>query len=419
MILQSNSMPAVPSCSKRVPSSCDIAIIGAGPYGLSLAAHLRARGARFRIFGKPMEFWLTQMPSGMYLKSDGFASNLYDPQGTFPLRRFCTERNLPYADTGIPVPLETFTAYGLAFKQAMVPDVEEKMVVRLSRHGDGFALTLEDGEVLAVRKVVVAVGITHFAHIPSTLAHLPPEFLSHSSQHHNLEPFRGCSVAVIGAGASAVDLAALLHEAGGSVQLIARRKVLDIHCPAPLVKERPRSLWHQIRHPASGIGPGWRNTLLADAPLLFHYMPTKFRLRVTRTSHGPAAGWFMQEKVDRGLPVRLGCHLEHAEIRHGRVHLTLRSADDNVTRTVALDHIIAATGYVPDVRRLSFLTTDILSQLKLVAHTPVLSSRLQSSIPGLYFAGAVAANSFGPVLRFAFGAGFAARRLAPALLQQR
>src|ERR1700704_4700046 len=124
-------------------SFCPVAIIGAGPYGLSLAAHLRARGIRHRIFGKPMEFWLNQMPSGMSLKSDGFASNLYDPEDRFTLKRFCEERGIAYADIGIPVRLDTFTAYGLAFKKEMVPELEERMVVAIARQPPGFAITLD------------------------------------------------------------------------------------------------------------------------------------------------------------------------------------------------------------------------------------------------------------------------------------
>ncbi len=85
--------------------STQVAIIGAGPYGLSLAAHLRARGIDFRIFGTPLNSWRTQMPKGMFLKSEGFASNLYDPDGAFTLVRFCADKSLGYADYNHPVPL--------------------------------------------------------------------------------------------------------------------------------------------------------------------------------------------------------------------------------------------------------------------------------------------------------------------------
>src|ERR1700680_4642126 len=118
--------------------SSNVAIIGAGPYGLSSADHLRARGIEFRIFGSPMHSWRTRMPAGMFLKSEGFASNLYDPAGRFTLSRFCAENALPYRAIGLPVSLQTFTAYGLAFQRQLVPNVEDKVVVGLDRSPDGF-----------------------------------------------------------------------------------------------------------------------------------------------------------------------------------------------------------------------------------------------------------------------------------------
>src|SRR5580698_4594150 len=113
-------------------------IIGAGPYGLSVAAHLRRSGIPFRIFGRPMDSWLAHMPKGMMLKSDGFASNIYDPDGEFTLKQFCAERGIEYADAGLPVRLETFSAYGLAFRERMLPELEHTLVVRLARVSDGF-----------------------------------------------------------------------------------------------------------------------------------------------------------------------------------------------------------------------------------------------------------------------------------------
>src|SRR5215472_16082822 len=142
----------------------DVAIIGAGPYGLSIAAHLRHLGVNYRIFGSPMSTWLTQMPRGMHLKSEGFASSLSDPNSTFPLSAFCKTAGLPYADLGLPVPLETFTAYGLEFQKRFAPQLEIKLVDSLRRSSAGFQLRLADGEVCCARTVIVAVGLTHYAY---------------------------------------------------------------------------------------------------------------------------------------------------------------------------------------------------------------------------------------------------------------
>ena len=192
----------------------DTVIIGAGPYGLSMAAHFKNHGIPFRIFGRPMDSWVAHMPKGMHLKSDGFASNIYDPNAELTLERFCAERQIQYAHTGIPVRLDTFSAYGMAFRERIVPELEEKMVVSVERSSQGFLVRLEDGETISARRVVLAVGITHFEYVPENLAQLPSEFLTHSYRHRELDGFKGHRVLVIGGGSSATDLAGLLHEAG-------------------------------------------------------------------------------------------------------------------------------------------------------------------------------------------------------------
>ena len=386
----------------------DNVIIGAGPYGLSVAAHFRSRGIPFRIFGRPMDSWVSHMPKGMMLKSEGFASNIYDPDGQFTLKQFCAERQIEYSDAGLPVRLETFAAYGLAFMERMVPELEDKFVVSVDRTSDGFVLKLDDGETVRTRRVILAVGITHFQAIPGNLSHLPQEFLSHSYAHHDLEKFRGRKVIVLGGGSSATDLAGLLHEGGAEVQLVARQTSLVFH-NKPEVGKTP-SLWHQIRHPQSGLGPGLKSRFYSNWPHVFHCLPESTRLKIVRTHLGPSGGWFIKDKVVGKVPLLLGYSTERADVRHGMVSLDLR-ANDGSKREVSADHVIAATGYKVDLERLKFLTPEIRSNLEAVNSTPILSSSFESSILGLYFVGISAANSFGPLMRFAYGAGFAASRV--------
>jgi Pyridine nucleotide-disulphide oxidoreductase len=390
----------------------ETAILGAGPYGLSIAAHFRRRSIPFRIFGRPMDSWLNHMPKGMLLKSDGFASNIYDPDEAFSLRKFCAERGIEYADAGLPVRLDTFSSYGLAFRERMLPELEDKLVVSIDRASQGFLLLLENGEAVPARRVVLAVGITHFENIPETLAHLPGDLWSHSFRHADPEVFRGRSVVVIGGGASAIDLAAALHEADADVQLVARQSALKFH-NRPTGK--PRSWWQQIRHPQSGLGPGLRSRFFSDAPMLFHYLPERLRLEAVERTLGPSAGWFVRDKMAR-VPCSLGHTPQSAEVRDGKVRLCLRAMDGS-ERDVLTEHVIAATGYKVDLGRLSFLSAEIRSKIKTVKGAPVLSSTFESSVSGIYFAGLAAANSFGPVMRFAFGAGFAARRLTEAMAE--
>jgi len=388
----------------------DTAIIGAGPYGLSVAAHFRRAGIPFRIFGQAMDSWKSHMPKGMLLKSDGFASNLYDPNGEITLQEFCSRRGIEYSDKNNPIRLETFTEYGLDFQNRVAPELEEKNVVAIERGPKGFQVRLENGEEFIARRIVLAVGTTHFDHVPPELAQLPAEFVCHSSQVNELQRFKDRSVVVVGAGASALDLAGLLDEAGAHVMLISRRKTLNFHTGP---SGKPRTLWQRLRHPDSGLGPGLRSYFYSNAPMLFHYLPQRLRVDVVRNALGPSGGWFTRGKVIGRVPLMLGHKLDHTEIKNGQVHLRVIACDGR-ERVIFTDHVIAATGYKVDVSRLTFLSEEILASLKTVEKSPVLSSQFESSVPGLHFVGIAAANSFGPVMRFVYGAGFTARRLTHA-----
>lgn len=390
----------------------DITIVGAGPVGLSIAAHLRESGLDFRIIGSVMHSWRSRMPKGMLLKSAGFASDLYDPARAFTLRQFCKTRGIPYRDVDFPVPLETFVSYGIEFQQRFVPNLEEENLTSLKRCPGGFELRMESGKRFRSRKVVLAVGIDDFRHIPQPLKRLPAELFSHSASHHDLGGFRGREVAVLGSGSSAIDIAVLLHESGAKVQHIVRKPV--IHFSGPW-SDSSRSLWRRIREPISAIGPGWRSRLCTDIPWLYRYLPDDFRIRTAKTHLGPSGGWFMKDRA-AVVPILLGHELREAKVRGSHVQLRLDAAGGS-SRYVDVDHVIAATGYRTDVRRLPFLSLDIVERLQLIGNNPRLSAYFESSVPGLYFAGPIAATSFGPVMRFAAGAEFASRRILKHLVR--
>jgi thioredoxin reductase len=384
-------------------------IVGAGPYGLSLAAHLRGAKVPFRIFGRAMDSWISHMPTGMLLKSDGFASNISDPAGDYTLGHFCAEKGIPYRDRGIPVSLETFGSYGLAFRDRKVPELEDKTVISIDPDGDGFNIALDTGETFRTRKVVLAIGVTHFGYVPEALANLPSEYVSHSAQHSDVARLRGQSVAVIGAGSSALDLAGLMREAGVDVQLIAR-KPLRFHSKS----DKPRPWWDRLRRPPSGLGPGWKSYFFANYPNLFHHLPEGLRVELVRRVLGPSGGAFIRDKVEGKVPTIVGYSLDAARIEDGKVRLVLVDGSGG-NREVTVDHVIAATGYKVDLRKLKFLGDKTRSRIKTVVGSPALSSSFASSVPGLYFVGLAAANSFGPVMRFAFGADFTARTVTRAV----
>lgn len=390
-----------------------VVIVGGGPYGLSIGAHLNAFGVRFRIFGSPMRTWREQMPKGMLLKSDGFASNLSDPKSSFTLQHYCQEKGIRYDHTRIPVSLDTFIGYGCEFQKRLVPQLEDRQVTGIERVSDGFRIMLDNNEVVISKIVVLAVGISHFQYLPPCLSSLPANLAAHSSSFHDLSHLKGKNVTVVGAGASGLDMSALLHEAGAHVTLVSRASDVHFH-DAPGTKRR--SLWSRLRHPSSGIGPGLRSRFYTDAPLLFHRLPEKLRLKIVKTHLRPAAGWPMKERVLGKVNVIRGYSVETAEQQEGGVRLEL-VGQDGTRKEHLTELVIGATGYKVDLRRLAFLDEKLLSQIKSVENSPILSSDLQSSVSGLYFAGVAAANSFGPVLRFAFGAGFAAPHLAKKLVK--
>jgi thioredoxin reductase len=385
----------------------EIVIIGAGPYGLSTAAHLAARNIPHRIFGKAMETWATQMPKGMLLKSFGFATSLYDPGGTFTFRRFCREHNIPFDELGTPPRLEDFVDYGRAFQRRFVPHLEQAMVESLEHDGSHYRLRLETGNHCTARVVVVAAGISHFAVLPKAFSDLPRALVTHTSEHNDLGAFKGRKVAVIGAGASAADVAGLLHEAGAEVHLIARGSLIPFHDKMRL----PRPLYDRLRLPSSKIGLGWRSLLYAKFPHLFRRLPEATRLHVARTCLGPAPGDFMRDRVIGRVTVHLGLETVEAKPNEGGVLLSLAN-NGGEKRDFQVDHVICGTGYRPDVTRLPFLDEALRSRINVIQGTPILSANFESSMSGLYFVGAIATNTFGPVLRFACGAEIAAPRVA-------
>jgi len=387
---------------------CDVAIIGAGPYGLSVAAHLRGAGVNYRIFGHPMTFWIKHMPKGMKLKSEGFASSLYDPKSEFTLDIYCKEKGLPYKDIGLPVPLEVFSAYGLEFQRRMVPNLEQKLVSSVAKVTDGFKLTLEDGEVVSARRVVIATGLTHFNFIPPALAGLSNTYVTHSADHPDLSGFAGKEVVVVGRGASALDTAGILHEIGAKVQVVVREPRVRFHDPPPAT---PPSFFQRMRNPITGIGPGWKLWLCTNLPQVFRLMPKDFRFEKVRTILGPAPGWFVKQQIEGKVAVTVSTVITEAKVENGKVVMKLKDRS-GAESTLVADHVIAGTGYKTEVGKLVFLDSTLRSQIADVEQTPVLSSNFETSVPGLFIIGVTAAQTFGPVLRFAYGAGFTSKRIS-------
>ncbi|MFJ5802649.1 NAD(P)-binding domain-containing protein [Streptomyces decoyicus] len=386
----------------------DLVVVGAGPYGLSIAAHAAAAGLRLRVLGRPMASWRDHMPDGMLLKSEPWSSDLSDPSGGHTLADYCAAHDLT-AEHGVPLPLDTFTAYGRWFGERAVPQVEEVTVTGVRPDGDGFHVETDTGEQIAARTVALAVGVMPFVNRPWPLLELPPELASHSSDHRDLRRFRGQDVTVIGSGQAALETATLLAEQGARPRVVARADRLRWNAPPqPLERGRLRAL----RDPHSGLGTGWPSRLWSEMPWAVHRLPSATRVRIAETALGPSGAWWLRERFEPAVPVLLS-HRLRAAVPHDdgvRLHLT---HTEGGTETVDTHHVVAATGFRPDLGRLRLLVPQVRTTLRTVggSRAPELSSGFESSWPGLFFAGLLTAPSFGPSMRFVYGADFTAARL--------
>jgi FAD-dependent urate hydroxylase len=385
----------------------EVVVIGAGPYGLSIAAHLRQRGIAFRIFGVPMENWSSAMPRGMFLKSEGAASNLSDPACVLTLAHHCALTGLPHSEQ--QVPLDRFVDYGLAFQRTLVPELEVCTVLALTEKHGIFELRLDTGEMVKSRRVIVAVGTTYFGRLPDPLTNLPRELVSHSHEHVDLARFANQEIVVIGGGQSALETAALSHEQGASVRVLVRAHSVMWN-PTPYTP----GLLGQMLHPRSGLGRGWKDLFYVHGPGVFHYFPRKSRSKIVKRALGPAGAWWLKDRIVGKFPVLCRHIVQSAQETGGRVRLSVVDGDGQKSDVFA-DHVIAATGYKVDIGALPFLDMSLKQRLKRDGTAPVLSPDFESSVPGLYFTGLASANQFGPSMRFVVGADYTARRIASAM----
>lgn len=390
-----------------------VAVVGAGPYGLATAAHLRARGVPVRVIGRVLSSWRDAMPVGMLLKSTPWSTTISAPDPGYTLQDFCDLRGIERLETEMQVvPIETFVEYGLWFAEKLVSDVEDDKVTRVERHDDGtWAVTLGSGETFDASAVVVASGLAAYGHMPPELASArteAPARITHSADHDDLGVFAGREVVVVGAGQSALESAALLREAGASVRLLVRGRGIAFGAsPTPGFHWRPEA----------PVGRAWSLYALCRWPQTVRHLPERVRLELVKRVLGPKGAWWLRDRVRGRVPVLAERQILAAHTDGQRVSLTVRNAH-GAAEVVEADHVLACTGYQVRLPALDFLDRDLFSGLTMAGPFPQLDATLQSSVPGLYFTGLAAAGTFGPLLRFVCGTWFAAPTVADAVARQ-
>lgn len=376
----------------------DNTIIGAGPYGLSIAAHLRAHRKSHVLLGSPLESWRAFMPRGMVLKSEPFASNLWDPQRRYTLQRFFASRNVPYQPVGRPLPLSLFLEYADWFRQQAVGESKDTRVVQLGRANGGFCLRLADGTSFTSRRVILATGHMAFCRVPPELAAAEPLVL-HSTRIGDVATYANRDVCVVGAGQSALETAALLHEAGARVRVLVRKPQVEWNSPS-----KPRPLWSRVLAPDAGVGAGWKSTAISELPRVFRwYFPADQRHRFVRGSYGPAGAWWLRDRIEGRLEFLLGSQVQTVAAEKDGVQFTVSGPQG--TFDSRADHIIACTGFRVNIDQLDYLEPALRKEIACEAEgIPALDSRFESSVSGLFIVGVASAPVFGPIMRFMYGA---------------
>lgn len=386
----------------------DVVVIGAGPYGLSTAAHLQERGLKVGAFGKPLKLWHENMPKGMLLRSYWWATNISDPRKKYDLEHYFKAEGKYPRD---PFQIETFIEYGMWFQEHAVPNLDETYVDTIARTGPAYELRLVDGREVKSQAVVMAPGLAYYVYRPLEYDHLSDELVSHTSDHYTFERFSGKRIAVIGGGQSALETAALVHESGAQVDLITRSTIHWLGSDSL----SNRSLIERMRYPKAGIAPGWYNWGFEHLPYAFQRLSRnqKDRLLRGRGRFGPAGAAWLKDRIQGKVTVHELQPIQKIQEVNGEIELTLSNG-----KTPKFDHIILGTGFVMDIKRLPMLDSSLIESIETYHGAPILNNRFETNVPGLYFVGFSSVSSCGPLFRFVVGTDAAAKRVAGAVARQ-
>jgi cation diffusion facilitator CzcD-associated flavoprotein CzcO len=379
----------------------DVAVLGAGPYGLAAGAHLhRIAGLDVQVFGEPMEFWKAQMPEGMFLRSPWTASHISDPAVQFDFNAYKQKFGLNIPK---PIPLDTFVNYGLWFQQNAVPSLIRGRIKSIERAGQGFLVALENGDTWQAKRVVIAGGIAPFARRPEVFAGLYPQFVTHCVDGRDVSHYKGKRVTVIGAGQSALESAALISEAGAEVEVLVRAP--NIHWLGWRAKVQKLGPIAKLLYAPTDVGPAGVSRIVSK-PNLVKYFPRAVQTRFRKRSLRPAGSKWLFDRL-KHVPMHTNAFVTAASASGDQVRMKLNDGSSREAH-----HVVCGTGFKVDISRYSFLSPELVQSIKSVDGFPLQDTAYESSVPGLYFLGAPSSWMFGPLMYFVAGTEFAGRTMA-------
>src|ERR1035438_5513955 len=199
----------------------ELLVIGAGPYGLSVAAHAKRSGINVIVTGETMAFWKRNMPSGMLLRS-GLDWHL-DVAGVYSLEAFLEEKHIP-RESVEPIPVEIFRDYAEWFRRGQKIEVQPSLIRQLRRVDGRFEAQCENGQSIRADRAVATPGLAPFPYIPSEIAAgLPQDRIHHTATLVDFRAVAGKRCLIVGGRQSAFEWAALMIENGAeSVDLVFR-----------------------------------------------------------------------------------------------------------------------------------------------------------------------------------------------------
>lgn len=382
----------------RTLQMTELLVIGAGPYGLSVAANAQAHGIQTMVLGRPMEFWRKQMPEAMALRS-GPDWHL-DASGVHTLEAFLEERHIAATELD-PIPLSVFVEYADWFRTKKCLDVSERMVTELRKSDRQFEAILDNGERIAARAVVAAPGVRHFAAIPGWAAEVPRDRGGHTSELVRFNDLAGARVLIVGGRQSAYEWAALIGEAGAErIDIVHRHRV-------PRFERVSWKFADAYVEETLRIRGWWRRLPQDERDALDAQFWEVGRLTLE---------WWLTPRLARpGIHQWPGTQVIEVGPGPGptEVSLTLSNGE-----RLTVDRVVFATGYKADITRVPYLH-GLLDRIATAHGFPVLDESFGTSVAGLYVTGFAATRDFGPVFGFVKGSTAAATIIVEDLLAHR